>query len=634
MAVFLFPYEKIEKDSNIILWGAGNVGTSYVRQLFQIGYCNIVAWVDKNYLYKESRYLAIENPEIIKETIFDYVVVAINEPRHATNVMRTLSEWGIPDDKVVWVNKRYHAVVESPMSYNDIKNGNSTMDELLMVYKRGNIRNLDFFRSIIMDYADDEESGKTCFCKMLKDYFLTKATADDLAILTRLMITIRFFDADCLKYGMEQVAYMSTFEKRYWQAVQLFRVEFFYPYCIYDDYYLDKRNVYDMLAKEFIPDMEKLIRKCPTESENNVVIMTQYLHGVKESLSHMVSDYANELYKQGEQVHICLTEPTFYSYGEADILPETAITLGSDSYQIQISEYIDEGVNVHFTPTTNVRERIAFVLKKIIELQPKYIIDMTAKHSFLNAVLIDFYPIICISTGNNCNGAKFDKYVCKEKQACLMQNERFRSVMPDQIMNIPIGAKFPMPKFEYKRADYGLEDEDFVLISVGNRLRIEMSEELIDLILVLLKRYSKIKWVIVGTEIPYIIDKYKEFIENGQIIYWGYEEDLPSLYKLCNVYVNPNREGGGYSVTWAVGMGVPVAATDYPSDALGVLGELALHGGYDMLVQSIEKMYLQPDYYNECIEKTKLRSEQCSFSKRIKCLIEECDLLAHEKSVR
>ena len=47
--IYLFPFEKVEKDSKIIIYGAGNVGQSFLGQINMTGYCDVVAVADRAY---------------------------------------------------------------------------------------------------------------------------------------------------------------------------------------------------------------------------------------------------------------------------------------------------------------------------------------------------------------------------------------------------------------------------------------------------------------------------------------------------------------------------------------------------------------------------------------------------------
>ena len=49
MMVYLFPFEKVKRESRIILYGAGESGYEFYQQLMTSGYCEIMAWVDRQY---------------------------------------------------------------------------------------------------------------------------------------------------------------------------------------------------------------------------------------------------------------------------------------------------------------------------------------------------------------------------------------------------------------------------------------------------------------------------------------------------------------------------------------------------------------------------------------------------------
>lgn len=71
-----FPYEEIPAKTNIILYGAGKVGNCIYSLLQNVNYCNVVSWVDKNYL-QFNQDIKVESPECIKEKTYDYILVAV-----------------------------------------------------------------------------------------------------------------------------------------------------------------------------------------------------------------------------------------------------------------------------------------------------------------------------------------------------------------------------------------------------------------------------------------------------------------------------------------------------------------------------------------------------------------------------
>jgi hypothetical protein len=74
---YSFPANKIAKDSKIILYGAGGVGKAYYKKIKECSYCNVVAWVDRNYEKLGTiDDCLIQSPQKIKDEQYDYILLA------------------------------------------------------------------------------------------------------------------------------------------------------------------------------------------------------------------------------------------------------------------------------------------------------------------------------------------------------------------------------------------------------------------------------------------------------------------------------------------------------------------------------------------------------------------------------
>lgn len=95
---FVFPYHMVEQKSNIVLYGAGEVGQIYYEQIVENQYCNIVAWADK---YRCSKKRFISPGEILN---FDYskIVIAIEKREVAQEIKKELMMLGINEERIVW----------------------------------------------------------------------------------------------------------------------------------------------------------------------------------------------------------------------------------------------------------------------------------------------------------------------------------------------------------------------------------------------------------------------------------------------------------------------------------------------------------------------------------------------------
>lgn len=111
----LFPFEKIQEGSRIILYGAGKVGRVFIGQIKASRYCKVVAWVDTlanligTVTVHDDSY-RIDDPLVImdKKDEYDYIVVAVQQESIYEDVRKKLIGMSIPEEKIVWRYPGYY----------------------------------------------------------------------------------------------------------------------------------------------------------------------------------------------------------------------------------------------------------------------------------------------------------------------------------------------------------------------------------------------------------------------------------------------------------------------------------------------------------------------------------------------
>lgn len=100
---FSFPFDIIPKDSKIIIYGAGNVGKSYINELRIKKFVNVVGWADKKYkevnIYNNIDIIA---PELIVTKEFEFLLIAVWDEKVAYNIKSELVQMGINKNKIIW----------------------------------------------------------------------------------------------------------------------------------------------------------------------------------------------------------------------------------------------------------------------------------------------------------------------------------------------------------------------------------------------------------------------------------------------------------------------------------------------------------------------------------------------------
>ena len=111
MIKYLFPFEKIEKGSNIVIYGAGVIGYDYIMQIDKTAWVNIICVLDKNYQDKDSFHEAytVMPPEYIRsidEIQYSYVLIAIETAESKSAAEQALISLGVSESKIIWYRDR------------------------------------------------------------------------------------------------------------------------------------------------------------------------------------------------------------------------------------------------------------------------------------------------------------------------------------------------------------------------------------------------------------------------------------------------------------------------------------------------------------------------------------------------
>lgn len=98
---YLFPFDKVQVNKRVVIYGASVLGQIYYQQFSQINYGTIVAWIDRNYeAYKDLGVKAIEYIQDVGD--FDYVVIAVVNSETAKTIKNNLIGMNIDEKKIIW----------------------------------------------------------------------------------------------------------------------------------------------------------------------------------------------------------------------------------------------------------------------------------------------------------------------------------------------------------------------------------------------------------------------------------------------------------------------------------------------------------------------------------------------------
>ncbi|MBI3095862.1 MAG: glycosyltransferase family 4 protein [Rhodocyclales bacterium] len=193
-------------------------------------------------------------------------------------------------------------------------------------------------------------------------------------------------------------------------------------------------------------------------------------------------------------------------------------------------------------------------------------------YSPLAAALYALRPVAGISVNTVPPIAPLDVWLTADPQA----NRRPAwggAFAPPQPVYHPYRIKRASTDSRLSRAALGLDETALVWITAGFRLKREIEGEWASRMLQLMARHPRVVWLLVGGdgELPPALRQ----AQAGRVRALATRDDLPGVFRCCDIYVNPPRMGGGFSVAEAMAEGLPVTAFAN-SDGGDKLGELAL----------------------------------------------------------
>ena len=148
-----------------------------------------------------------------------------------------------------------------------------------------------------------------------------------------------------------------------------------------------------------------------------------------------------------------------------------------------------------------------------------------------------------------------------------------------------------------KREENGLPEDKFLICLVGNRLDNEIDKNFIKILESVLRENFNTCLVIIG-DVEVLNKKLDSSIFEGRVYYMGYREDLESVYTMMDLYLNPDRQGGGWSAGMAIMSEVPVVTLPDCDVASNVDSRFWVDS-YEQMILRINRYVNDKTFYEE-----------------------------------
>lgn len=377
----------------------------------------------------------------------------------------------------------------------------------------------------------------------------------------------------------------------------------------YEDNFLDRLEIMRKLKAYYKPELKIKAH----QSDNRLVIVAGQLLSYNHAPTKIVIDYANNLVKYYPKMKIKIVVEDMFNYSPNELFFVYAFTSAdSGTVSKEHKQLLHPSIEVHYSKSSLSRKkRLQDDINAITRFRPKWILKIGAPDSLAVDQLFDYYPVSSMSNGgaeySECVhvpfGGRSVEEVLAEREQKGLSNEGYRYEQ-----HTP-GLTFPKSRNAIRREEYELKTDDFVIVTVGNRLETEIDETFAERMKNILQEHNHIKWLIVGIGRHEIISSTFQNIIN-QVIFISYAQNLMDVYAICDVYANPFRQGGGISVAMAMFAGLPISNLLGQNDANMYVpnGKAKSMENYFEYIQrlSIDKNYCKREgkiFQNEFIEK-------------------------------
>ena len=293
------------------------------------------------------------------------------------------------------------------------------------------------------------------------------------------------------------------------------------------------------------------------EGIDRVMIIPSYFANPMHTPSMLTVNYATIFHQLGCRVFICAPQelkPTdmkkYHGAGRVVNLPTVDFSSWPTLIPKDITTYI---VNEHLS----MEERYSKTSELAAQFDPDLILCV-GPYSPIASALYSVRPVLALPTNTASFLGSADVWL-RGSDLDLTEDE------------ITWGQQFPlstsvihpyrissdrMNGASVTRQQLGIREDAVVLVTVGFRLSSEITTDWANRITDIINADSRIVWILIGDVTPECL----KGMPAGKIINLGIQSRAIDYLEMCDIYVNPPRMGGGFSVLEAMSKACAVLA--------------------------------------------------------------------------
>ena len=317
------------------------------------------------------------------------------------------------------------------------------------------------------------------------------------------------------------------------------------------------------LPPDFLPRAPDEIRR--------VAIVVPYVGNQFHTPSVMAVEQCAVLAREGLQVQL---------YSAQELMPPDAALFRGDGRELALpplnaqawASLLPDGVRMTISDSRfGLPGRWRKLMPALAGFDPDVVL-LVGLYSPLAAALHTIRPLVAMSVNTVPPIAPADIWLTAD--TALECREAWGEIFaPPLPVYHPWRVKRSRKQWPVTRAELGLSETAVIWITAGFRLEHEIKPEWASRMLRLMSRHPDVVWLVIGGEgrLPPALQQ----APPARVRTLATRKDLSGILRICDIYVNPPRMGGGLSVAEAMAEGMAVVSLA-GSDGGDKLGEQAL----------------------------------------------------------
>jgi glycosyltransferase involved in cell wall biosynthesis len=301
-----------------------------------------------------------------------------------------------------------------------------------------------------------------------------------------------------------------------------------------------------------------------------VAVVVPYIGNRFHTPSMMAVAQAAVLARAGRQVHL---------FSAQELMPADMSLYRGDGRELTLppldapawSEILPPGVGMTISDSRfSLPGRWRNLMPVLTNFDPDVVL-LVGLYSPLAAALCSVRPAVGISVNTVPPIAPVDVWLTADPT--LPRQKLWQGIAAPQAVFHPWRIQRSTRQWPLTRAALGVDASAVIWVTAGFRLEHEIKGEWAGRMMQLLARQPHVVWLLVGGEgrLPPVLAN----AGAGRVRALATRDDLPGILRNCDIFVNPPRMGGGFSVAEAMAEGLPVTSFA-GSDGGDKVGELAL----------------------------------------------------------